>query len=1108
MQKRPICLRERSIRRCLLSIPVALSLALTSALASPIQFPETPSLSPRGETLYFSWNDDLWTVPIEGGLARQLTTHPAKDSQALVAPDGKRLAFISNRSGHDQLYIADLEQPDFVPVQITHHTAGYTLEDWFPDGDHLLVSSLQDEHWRHARRLFKVSIQSPNLSPKERPQQLFNGYASAAKVSPDGKNILFNREGYRWWRKGYRGSKAAQIWTYNIRTQEFEKHLHEATESLWPLWNSDATSFYFVGGASGSFNLWQYQFSNGSKRQLTSFTDDSTVFPSVARDGSVAVFRHLAQLYRLNLKTGEPATRIEIEISSEARESDQIRRQLDTAEEVAFTKDGLEVAFISGGDVWVMDTELREPKQVTHTVEDEHSLVFGPDDETLYFVSTSKGQSDIWRASRSDTDQYWWLNETFELKQLTDDPAVEADLQLSPTAEWIAYLRKNGDIWIMDPDGKHSQLVHSSVLSPDFDWSPDGKWLVVADSDADFNRDIWLVSVDGKRAPFNLSRHPDNEGNPTWSPDGKLIAFTGRRYDQEIDVYFVWLEAKDDQLDERDRKLEKALEAMKKHRKKDKKREQEPEAEPEESEKPSQEDDDSSKELITKIDFKNIHERIRRIRIPNTSESRLFWSHDSKKLAFQASIDGKSGTYTLSIPEDLKPKLLTEKSGSQAVWIERENQILWLADKKPARVLKSGKLETLGFQVKQALSRSKRFKAAFEEAWRLMRDHYYDPNLGNTNWQAVRRKYALLAQRAINDTQLTLVIQLMLGELNGSHLGFYPANSRHWKPENEWNIATAHLGLRFDDDFKRPGLKVRDRLPGGPADRVESLVEAGEIVLSIDGTLVDSSMDLTPLLNGPLDRSITLRVAALNGEEREISITPISYSQARGLLYDKWIDDNRILVKEQSEDTLGYLHVRAMNWPSFQQFERDIYAAGAGKQGLIIDVRENGGGFTTDHLLTVLTQPEHAITVPRDGTRGYPQDRSVYATWKKPIIVLCNQNSFSNAEIFSHAIKHLKRGQLVGVPTAGGVISTGSAQVMDIGRIRMPFRGWYLAGSGDDMELHGAEPDHVIWPHPGELPVGIDRQLDKAIKLLVAEVDEERQKPPVQLKKASERRLN
>ena len=164
---------------------------------------------------------------------------------------------------------------------------------------------------------------------------------------------------------------------------------------------------------------------------------------------------------------------------------------------------------------------------------------------------------------------------------------------------------------------------------------------------------------------------------------------------------------------------------------------------------------------------------------------------------------------------------------------------------------------------------------------------------------------------------------------------------------------------------------------------------------------------------------------------------------------------------------------------SFSKFEEQLYAVGAGKDGLVIDVRENGGGTTADHLLTALTQPVHAITVPRGGEPGYPHDRKIYATWNKPIVVLCNQNSFSNAEIFSHAIKTLKRGQLVGVATAGGVISTGAQRIMDVGMIRVPFRGWFVLGSGEDMELNGAVPDHVLWPKPGPDAARRGRAIDE-----------------------------
>ena len=411
-----------------------------------------------------------------------------------------------------------------------------------------------------------------------------------------------------------------------------------------------------------------------------------------------------------------------------------------------------------------------------------------------------------------------------------------------------------------------------------------------------------------------------------------------------------------------------------------------------------------------------------------------------------------------------------------------------------------------------------------------MRDRWYDERLGNRNWDAVRRKYTDMAAQSPDRETFATVVQLMLGELNGSHLGFSASSGREpagapgpgpgprrgprgpaapaapdGGNERGWNITTAHLGLRFEPGYQGPGLKVRDVIAGTPADHKATRIVAGEILLAVDGTTVDPALDLTKVLNGRIDRDIKLTVRAKDGKEREVILRPVTFPAARALLYDKWVKDNRKTVEDLSKGTLGYLHIQGMSFPSFYKFEEELYSAGAGKSGLIIDVRENGGGSTADHLLTALTQPAHAITIPRGGGQGYPQDRRVYATWTKPIVVLCNQNSFSNAEIFAHAIKTLKRGKLVGVPTAGGVVSTGATAIMDLGTLRLPTRGWFVLENGEDMELNGAVPPYVLWPDPADFARGYDAQLAKAVEVLSADVPEEAARPKPKLRKATER---
>ncbi len=1099
-----------------------------------------PSLSPDGTTLVFVWGGDIWSVPSEGGTAKPLTRNSARDREPHFSPDGKQIAFVSDRSGSNQVYLMSAEGG--VPKQITHHTAGQSLQGWFPDGQSLLIGATRDFFWRDGERFFKV-----RLDQRVAEQLLFDAAGANGDLSPDGKKLLFTREGEPWWRKGYHGSQATQIWMFDFETKGITKVIAAETGSRWPLWRPDGKGFYYVGSHKGAFNLRERTLESGDDKPLTDFDDDSVVYPCLSRDGSTIVFRHLFDLYRFQPGKGQPPVKIEIKDAGDSERDPIERRALATATQVAFSKDGLEIAFIAGGDLWVMDTELREPKQITATPEEERNPVFTPEGDAVLFVSDKGGQADIWRAERAEPEKFWWLNTKFKLDRLTQDTDVESDLLFCPDGSRLAFLRNRGDLWVMDAKGKEAKRVLENWSGTDYDWSPDGQWFVVAKEDDDYNRDIWVLPLDGSKPPVNISKHPDNESDPVWSPDGKVIAFTGRRMDTEVDVYFIWLQKEDDDKDARERSMEKAIEKMKGRGKKAQRGGPAGKAEASKADDSKADDTkpepNSAKKAPPKvvIDFDGLHERIRRVSIPNSSERGLVWSPDSKRLAFAATVDGKSGLYAVDLPDDLKPKLITSETGSQNRWLEAGNQIVRLVSGTPSSLSPSSGRETsYRFRALQEVNRPEKYRAAFELAWRTMRDRYYDERLGNRNWDAIRRKYADMAAAAPDPDTLATVVQLMLGELNGSHLGFTasPAGAPQ-APEppttptppgpnptptptptpapgggrggrgggggGSWNIQTAHLGLRFDTSDKGPGLKVRDVLPGGPTDHKKSQVKAGEVVLAIDGTTVDPSYDLTQVLNGPLDRDVKLKVKGTDGQEREVTVRPAPFAAAAGLLYDKWVKDNRAKVEELSQGKLGYLHIRGMNMPSFYKFEEELYSAGAGKEGLVIDVRENGGGSTADLLLTALTQPTHAITASRGSGLGYPQDRRVYATWDKPIVVLCNQNSFSNAEIFSHAIKTLKRGKLVGVPTAGGVISTGGTTIMDMGFLRLPTRGWYLINSGEDMELNGAVPDVVLWPEPEDLPKGNDPQLKKAVEVLQGDVTAEKAKPRPKPRKASER---
>ena len=1109
---------SRSLRMLpvLLLILVVEIQARGQSTARPIRMIEDPALSPDGKLLAFSHLGDVWIVDSAGGRARRVTSHPATDRNPAFSPDGSLLAFISDRDAPGQIHVVPVEGG--APTRVTLNTEGYDLEEWLPDGSGFLVRANRDHHWRSAGRFFIRP-----LDPHRAESLLFDAEGREGRLSRDGRRLLYTREGAPLYRKGYHGSQESQVWIFDRTTREHRLLYQNEGGSRTPLWGRGEDEILHVSAAGGSFNLVAARL-GGEHRALSRHEDDSVLFPAVSRDGRIVVYRHLFDLYRVDLEAGTAPVRITIDDGGDPTVDAARRAVVQRASDVSFSPDGKEIAFTAAGDLFVMDTELLEPRRITATPEEEREPLF-LDNGTILFVTDSEGRTDVGRARRSDTSRWFWQQERFEIDRLTGDEEVESRLTPVPgPGNRFAFVRGRGDLWVAGPDGKDARRLLESWNAPQFSFSPDGRWLAYAIEDGDFNSDVWIAPMDGSAAPFNLSCHPDNDGNPVWSADGKVLAFTGRRWGEEVDVAWVNLEREIDEETARDRKLEKALEKMK--GRKDPSHAEEPgkdgdkpaggeESGNEEKKRPARKNDDKgAKTVEVKIDFEGIRDRIRRLSIPDSFERGLIFWPEGRKLLFSSNIDGKSGIYAVEFPDELKPKLFAD-AGLGSMQVLSEAKLIGGVQNGSAATLDAkGKVSTYAFRKPIEYEVAALHRAVFDQAWKLMRDGFYDERLGNRNWDEVRRKYSDAAAACVDARSLAAIGNMMLGELNGSHLGFNVNESAFLgaagaERGTSWRPQTGHLGLLFDAAHQGPGLLVKEVIEGSPAWRERSKIAAGETLLAIEGKNVDPALEIADFLTLEPDQEIRVRVRGADGAERDVLIRPTSYGAIRGLLYERWVRANRAMIARLSGGKLGYLHIRGMNLPSLLQFDEELYREGFGKDGLVIDVRENGGGSTADHLLTCLTQPEHALTRPRGAPRelsGYPQDRRIYATWSKPIVVLCNQNSFSNAEIFSHAIKTLGRGKLVGVPTAGGVISTGSATIMGgLATIRMPFRGWYLLGDGEDMELNGCVPDAIVWPKPEEQEKGIDRQIEKAVELLAADVAAAAAKPRPVLRKASER---
>jgi tricorn protease len=396
--------------------------------------------------------------------------------------------------------------------------------------------------------------------------------------------------------------------------------------------------------------------------------------------------------------------------------------------------------------------------------------------------------------------------------------------------------------------------------------------------------------------------------------------------------------------------------------------------------------------------------------------------------------------------------------------------------------------KTYGITARMELDWTKFQEHRFDEAMRHLGEVFYHPTMKGLDWRAVTAAYRDLARRARTTSEFDEIAGRQLGELNASHLGIRSPSA----PNGPKGVANGRLGIDVMPDEAGPGWRVTSVLKGGPAEAGSMWLLVGDVITAVDGEPCPPSRPFLPHLRGKSGEEVLLTIRRPRETEEPLEISlllrAISSRQERQLLYDAWMRGNAEFVHELSGGRVGYLHIRAMSGGSLRDFERDLYAAAEGRDGLLVDVRNNGGGSTADRVLASIMVRPHAYTVPRgsdpDMTDGYPQDRLFIQRYTRPMSMLCNEKSFSNAEIVSHAFKNLDRGTLVGEQTYGGVISTGGHALRDGTWMRTPFRGWYLP-DGTDMENNGAMPDLHVPQTPEAESAGDDEQLRRAVDELM-----------------------
>ena len=470
-------------------------------------------------------------------------------------------------------------------------------------------------------------------------------------------------------------------------------------------------------------------------------------------------------------------------------------------------------------------------------------------------------------------------------------------------------------------------------------------------------------------------------------------------------------------------------------------------------------------------------------------------SQDGETFFYTGSSSTARGRDLYSIKWDGKDLKELTKGGSNPgqVQLDKEGKYVYFGRMGSFARLdpRSSTQESLPFVVKMEIDYPAEREQVFEEAWRTIRDGFYDPKHHGYDWNALHDKYRTRCIQASTSNDFRDMFNYMLGELNASHMGLTAPDRAETQRES-----TGLLGVELAPS--EGGMRILRVIPESPAAKEESKLQVGEHIVAVNGNAYNASENFYGLLQGTVGEKVLLEVRRADGTTREVTIRPIS--SLSNALYEEWVADRKKLVAQYSGGRIGYIHVRGMDMPSFEVMEREFTAAGYGKDGIIVDVRYNGGGSTTDYLMAVLNYKQHAYTIPRGASENpekdklkfrdyYPTgERLIFAPWMKPSIALCNEGSYSNAEIFSHAYKTLGIGKLVGLPTNGSVISTGGRGLLDGSFVRLPFRGWFTKATDQNQELGPAIPDIIVPNSPDWIARGTDEQLKAAVDALMKEM--------------------
>lgn len=1061
-------------RLSLIIVPLLLgAVPLSSAAQDPIRMARTPDISPDGSQVVFSYLGDIWMVEAIGGIARPVTMHRAHDINPVFSPDGKYIAFSSNRHGNYDVFIIPAQSGK--PRRLTFDSANDMVSGWSPDGKNILFSSTRALQFPATVELYTV----PTVGGREVRVTVADG--KDGEYSPTGDRIAYVRGPGAWYRKGYRGSSSDDLWICEANGKNNRRLTRFAGQDASPMWSPDGQTLYYVSEEHGGVaNIVRLPVSAINEPEtaihpvlVTKHSADSVRKARISRDGKWIVYECGPDLWVTSTQPGSSGRKLAIEVHADDKSNtERMETFTSGAREFALSADERHLVFAVHGELFLMPVAPNaQARRLTETNVNNHSATWAPDGRSIVFLSDRDGHENIYKVEAADPAGSRLADAiTFKTTQLTFTRDPQLGVSFLPNGKRILFIRA-GKLWSMNPDGKDAKQLTTDGQVFDYEWSPDSKWVVYARRDAYFASELFIVPSDGPTAENpsrNVTGYATFNGGVTWSQSGTTLAFlSSRKGSDATSLYTLSL--------------------------------RKPAA-------PGVNDRPSAPGAVpnVEIDFDDI--TLRANQVSQLPVDYAVISPDGSKIAFRATNNG-SDLWVINANGSQLTRLTTGNQQPQQIrWsyrrdpLGRYQEVLYMRDGngnlKLVRPGNDPKAEstvvTLPFTVKMNIKAEEEFQEMFDQAWRILAENFYDPKFHGANWDEVRKRYRPLVKHMAMKEDLFALLYLMLGELNASHLGVTGSLSTPEEP-------TADLGVIVDEFTIGKGLKILDTVRRGPADQRGITLKPGEYIMAIDGTPILADTNIPKLLNGKGGQVVAVQVAANPAADpktwRRVGIRAIQRDSSsrtsgglRDLVYERWVELNAKKVAELSGGKLGYIHIPSMDEAGLDRFVRALYSDNFDKEGIVLDVRFNGGGFTHDRVLNYLGAQEHTLFRQRDGAEGLVL-RSSDRKWTRPITLLINNRSYSDAEIFPSAFRTLGLGKLVGEPTGGHVIGTGSTRLIDGSTFRIPRTGVFTTG-GINMDREGVKPDILVEPHPDQLGKGQDVQLEKAVETLTKDVAE------------------